>query len=74
MYKQIQQRRKEVKAKAIEVEAQRHATRNEKPWETQGWNQSSSYSFGQSADPLEEQFRRWETEDELERMKRNMGR
>jgi hypothetical protein len=29
---------------------------------------------GSTADPLEQQFKRWEAEEELEQMKRNMGK
>ena len=73
LYKQVHQRLEEVKIKAREVEAQRYM-KNSQTWETQAWNQERSFNSSQSAgDPLEEQFQNWETEEELQRMKRNMG-
>lgn len=71
---QIQQRRKEVEVKAAQVKA--NTAYAETPdWETTAWNQASSYrGYSRTADPLEQKFREWETEDELEQMKRNMGK
>ncbi|MEB3831403.1 TIGR04376 family protein [Phormidium sp. CCY1219] len=75
LYRQIQVRRQEVRSKAVEAEAARAQARAQSSsWDT-GWNQSQSYrSFSSGADPLEQEFRRWEADDELERMKRNMGK
>jgi len=74
----IQQRRKEVKTKIAEAQAAQAASQSQQ-WQTSGWNQNASYSFRNPAssgraDPLEDQFNRWETEEELEQMKRKMGR
>lgn len=74
LYRQIQQRRQEVRAKAVQAEANHYAAKNEKRWETDGWNQTSSYNFGNLSDPLEQQFQSLETDEELKRMKRNMGK
>jgi uncharacterized protein (TIGR04376 family) len=75
LYRQIQQRRKEVKARYREVEAARSRAQAQQPGETDAWNQGKSYGgFGTAADPLEQQFRQWEMDEELEEMKRNMGR
>ena len=74
LYHQIKQRREEVREKAVQAEATRYAARNERRWETDGWNQTSSYNFANLLDPLEEQFKSLETDEELERMKRNMGK
>ena len=78
LYRQIQQRLQEVKVKATEVEANRakaQAQQNQQRWETQGWNQSTnSNMFGSSADPLETKFKQWEMDQELDDLKRNMGR
>ncbi len=72
---QIQQRQKEVKAKAVEVKAAQASSQKASNWDTIGWNQGASYSsYTSGADPLEEQFQRWETDEELEQMKRNLGR
>ncbi|MBR8836112.1 MAG: TIGR04376 family protein [Stigonema ocellatum SAG 48.90 = DSM 106950] len=74
LMRKIQQRRQEVQAKATEAQTARaKAQQKQQRLETPGWgNQTSSYSRG--LDDLEEKFRRWETEDELEQMKRNMGK
>jgi uncharacterized protein (TIGR04376 family) len=74
LLRQIQTRRQEVRTKAKEVEAARASTQTQARAETFGWNQSRSYSAFSGADPLEEKFKRWEAQDELEQMKRNMGR
>ena len=72
---QIQQRRQEVKAKAANTKSSQSQTPSKSSWEKSGWNQRSNYSNSSSvADPLEEKFQRWETENELEQMKRNQSR
>lgn len=68
----IQERRQEVKAKAAQTQATPNNNRAEQQSETAGWNQSRTSSNG--ADALEDTFRRWETQEELDRLKRNMGR
>ena len=73
LYRQIQLRRKEVRAKAAEA-ATRTTTKTEQNWDTKGWNQSSNYNSFNAADPLEEKFQRWEADEELAQMKRNIGR
>ncbi|KAF3885684.1 MULTISPECIES: TIGR04376 family protein [Nostocales] len=70
LLRKIQQRRQEVQAKAREAQTAR--AQSQQRLETAGWNSTSSYSSGY--DDLEEKFRRWETQDELEQMKRNMGK
>ncbi|NEO57601.1 MAG: TIGR04376 family protein [Okeania sp. SIO3B5] len=72
LYRQIKQRREEVRAKAVQAEANRYTARNERRWETDGWNQTNSYNFANSLDPLEAQFKSLETDEELEQMKRDM--
>lgn len=74
LLRQIQARRQEVRTKAKEVEAARATAQAQPRAETFGWNQSKSYGSFSGADPLDEKFRRWEAEDELDQMKRNMGR
>jgi hypothetical protein len=74
LYKLIQKRRKEVRAKAAEVAAAKtSAKKAESSWETAGWNKSYSGNIG-GADSLEETFKRWEADEELEQLKRKMGR
>ncbi|NEO99034.1 MAG: TIGR04376 family protein [Symploca sp. SIO2E9] len=74
LLQQIQQRRQEVQAKAAQAKAAQASYKAQQRWETSGWNQSSNHTSYSHSDPLEEQFQRWETEDELEQMKRNMKR
>ncbi|WP_008314094.1 TIGR04376 family protein [Leptolyngbya sp. PCC 6406] len=80
LQQQIHTKRRELKAKIVQAEADRATQKAQQtspaaePWGTAGWNESpyrSSQSFG---DPLEETFQRWETEAELEDLKRQMGR
>ena len=71
LLQKIQQRRQEVQAKAAEAQTARAKAQTQQRSESIGWsNQTSSYSGG--LDDLEEKFRSWETQDELEQMKRNM--
>ncbi|WGV27029.1 TIGR04376 family protein [Halotia branconii] len=74
LLRKIQIRRQEVQAKATEAQTARaQQTQTQQRLETNGWwNPTSSYSSG--FDDLEEKFRNWETQDELEQMKRNLGK
>jgi uncharacterized protein (TIGR04376 family) len=73
LQRKIQLRRQEVRTKAAEAEAARSSPQPKGSWETTGWNQSSTYSSPKGVDPLEDKFRLWETDDELENLKRNIG-
>ncbi len=74
LYHQIKQRCKEVRAKAVQAETTHYTDKNESRWETDGWNQNISYDFDNLFDQLEEQFKSLETEEELKKMKRDMGK
>lgn len=81
LQQQIQTRRKEVKVKITQAEAARRASQSQQRKSTPGWEQATSSSssfqnraYSTAADPLEETFQQWETEEELEQMKRDMGR
>lgn len=74
LIRQIQTRRQEVRTKAKEVEAARASHQAQSQAETFGWNQNSSRQSYSGPDPLDDQFRRWELQEELDQMKRNMGR
>jgi len=73
LQRQIQVRRQEVQVKAKEVQAARASQEAQQRSETTGWNQSSTRNIS-GPDPLEDKFRRWEMDDELEQLKRNLGR
>ncbi|BAZ27846.1 hypothetical protein NIES4074_02740 [Cylindrospermum sp. NIES-4074] len=73
LLRKIQQRRQEVQTKAAEAQTARAKTQTQQRLETNGWqNPTTSYSGG--FDDLEDKFRRWETQDELEQLKRNLGK
>jgi len=69
---QIATRRQEVKAKAAAQRAQAAQAAQQSPTPPPSWTPTppprSPY------DPLEDQFRRWETDSELEELKRRMGK
>jgi uncharacterized protein (TIGR04376 family) len=75
LQQQIHDRRRELKAKIAQAEAERAAQRTTTTtWDT-GWNKSPFDMFNDTPmDPLEESFQRWETEQELEDLKRQMGK
>jgi len=73
LLQKIQLRRQEVQTKAAEAQTARAKAQTQQHLETQGWSNSTSSSAG-GFDDLEEKFRRWETQDELEQMKRNLGK
>ena len=75
LLRQIQQRKQEVKVKAAQVKASNTASQKTSNWDTIGWNQGASYkTYSGVGDSLEEKFQRWEMDEEIERMKRNLGR
>ncbi|WP_414756476.1 TIGR04376 family protein [Anabaena sp. CCY 9910] len=69
----IQARRQEVQTKAAQAQTARTKAQTQQRIETNGWWNSTTSSSG-GFDDLEEKFRRWETQDELEQMKRNLGK
>jgi uncharacterized protein (TIGR04376 family) len=66
----IKVRRTEVKAKAATAQAA-YQSMNSSSWGTTDPYTSSSSS---STDPLDAQFRRWEADEELAQLKRNLGK
>ncbi|MEL7316330.1 MAG: TIGR04376 family protein [Cyanobacteria bacterium J06559_3] len=77
LQQQIHEKRRELKTKIATAEATRAAARASAAYDsgqTAGWQQSPHYRAKQPVDPLEETFQRWETEKELEELKRQMGR
>jgi uncharacterized protein (TIGR04376 family) len=69
----IKTRRIEVKAKSIAAQAAR--TKAETSNNTNSWGSVNSYtSSSDFTDPLDAQFRRWEADEELENLKRNLSK
>jgi uncharacterized protein (TIGR04376 family) len=69
----IKTRRTEVKAKAAAAQAAR--TQAAAAASTSSWGSANNYtSTSNFADPLEAQFRRWEADEELENLKRNLSK
>jgi uncharacterized protein (TIGR04376 family) len=73
LIRKIQVRRQEVQVKIQQAQAARAAQTEQPPWAMNGWNQTSSQTSS-AADPLEQEFRKWEAEEELQEMKRKMGK
>ncbi len=70
----IKNRRTEVKAKAKSAAAQAARTQAETSSNTR-WGSVNNYtSSSDFADPLDAQFRRWEADEELENLKRNLSK
>jgi uncharacterized protein (TIGR04376 family) len=66
----IKSRRIEVKTKAAAAQAQANATSSNSSWgSVNNYTQDSNF-----ADPLDAQFRRWEADEELESLKRNLSK
>lgn len=69
MLAQVAVRRQEVSARAAQT------SRSHAPTSTAGWdNLGDRANAGFGADSLEAQFQRWEMDEELEQLKRKMGR
>ncbi len=77
LQRQIQQKRQEVHTKVTQVQATRAAQaqqQREQQWQTSGWNQSYSSTQSGAGDPLDQKFRKWEMDEELDELKRKMER
>jgi uncharacterized protein (TIGR04376 family) len=77
LYLKIKTNRQELKIKLEQVRAQRQAAHATNPSSTSGnpWVGSwSTQAAPNSSDPLDREFAKWEAEEELQRLKRNMGR
>jgi len=68
----IRQRRREV-ATELKAAQQSQAASSTNYWNNAAW-QAPPRTSSPQPDPLEETFQRWETDDELEALKRQMGR
>ncbi|MDJ0712943.1 MAG: TIGR04376 family protein [Prochloraceae cyanobacterium] len=71
---QIQQRKQEVKIQADRVKASYEASQKASSSQTFGWDRGASYNnYTGAFDPLEQKFQRWEMDEEIDKMKRNLG-
>jgi len=68
LVEQVRERQKQVKAKAQQAQAQRANSGVTSSWNT---TQTDYSSYNRAFDPLEEEFRNWEVEQELGEMKQN---
>lgn len=74
LLKQIQQRRKEVQLETTKVNHNQSSTQTTENRDTVGWNQAASSSRQSGTyDSLDEQFKKWEMDDEIRKMKRDLG-
>jgi uncharacterized protein (TIGR04376 family) len=68
LQQQIQVRLQEVATTAAQVKANQGQVQAEQPWVSTAWKRGT---YTKHPDPVDEQFRRWEAEAELEQMKRS---
>ncbi|MCY7390603.1 MAG: TIGR04376 family protein [Leptolyngbyaceae cyanobacterium CAN_BIN12] len=74
LQKKIEQRRKEVQRKVTEAQVNRTANQVE-AGSSSNWSKTPTYMNSSGGkDPLDQQFNRWEAEEELEQLKRNLGK
>ena len=72
LLQQLKQKRQEVKKS---VQAQTTQSSNTYNSDTVGWNRgANSPQYRRSADPLEAEFQKWEVDEELEQIKKNMNK
>lgn len=74
LQQQIHQRRRELKLKIAQLEAERASQRSASSWDAGWYGVPFDGANSTPLDPVEESFQRWETEQELEELKRQMGR
>ena len=71
LLQQVQQKRQEVKTQS--AQAQTAQTTNKYSSDTEGWKRGAdSTQSRRSVDSLEAEFQKWELDEELEQIKRNM--
>jgi uncharacterized protein (TIGR04376 family) len=73
LQRQIQIKRQELASQAASAQSERVKTQTAS-WETNTWGQDSTSPPPEKGDDLDRKFSRWETEMELQEMKRKMGR
>jgi uncharacterized protein (TIGR04376 family) len=73
LLRQIQIKRQELTKQAAAAQSERTKTQPAS-WETRTWGQNPTTPPPEKGDDLDRKFSRWETEMELQEMKRKMGR
>lgn len=73
LLQQIEQQKKEAQIKAQTIAQNQAKSNYQNDSATQGW-QESTRTYDKYSDPLEKTFQQWETNQELEQMKRNLGK
>jgi uncharacterized protein (TIGR04376 family) len=74
LLKQVQERRKELKVKVEQAKTQ---TATPSDTSTKGWEAGQSYSayrYRRETDPLEQEFQQWDMDEEIERLKKEIGK
>jgi uncharacterized protein (TIGR04376 family) len=74
LLQKIEVRQKEIKLKKQQVQSAQTQYTPPSNSDTKGWNQSYSSKSSSGYDDLEAQFQQWEMDEELEQMKRKMGK
>jgi uncharacterized protein (TIGR04376 family) len=75
LVRQIQRKREELKLELSRAKAAREQAQSTPNSDTKGWDRGETYNrYPKSGDILDEQFQRWEMDEEIEQMKRNLGR
>lgn len=71
---QVKQKRQELKQSAQAQSTNRTNSNNTSTSDTIGWDRGANPpQYRRSADPLEAEFQKWEVDEELEQIKRNMN-
>ena len=71
LLKKVKQKRQEMKTQS--TQAKTSTTANNYSSDTVGWDRGANApQYNRSADPLEAEFQKWEVDEELERIRRNM--
>ena len=70
LLQQVKNKRQELK-----VSAQTQAKANNTSSDTIGWDRGANApQYRRSADPLDAEFQKWEIDEELEQIRKNMGK
>ena len=72
LLQEITTKKEQAQEKAATTARNESQSTQEVNWATAGWNQSNTYN--KYSDVLEERFQQWETDQEIEQMKQNLGK